>query len=68
MIDELERMWKEAAVSNTRRWAGIRLEGLKKSTKNFGHDNGSPGRDLFSEIPRSTIVNHGPTDFQSIKR
>jgi hypothetical protein len=42
MNDELERMWKEAVVAYLKYYPGIRLEGPRKTTKNFSQDNWCP--------------------------
>jgi hypothetical protein len=49
--DELERIWKEAAVASSRYYAGICLQGLEKTTKFISPDGLRPGRDSNRKSP-----------------
>jgi hypothetical protein len=42
MNDELERIWKEVVMAY---YPGIRLEGLRKTTKNLSQNSQSPDWD-----------------------
>jgi hypothetical protein len=55
MINELERIWKEAAVVYSRYYPGTCFVGLRKITNNLSQDSRSPGRDL----------NPGPTKYEA---
>jgi hypothetical protein len=50
-----------------RYYPGIRLEGLRKTTKNFNHDSRSPGARIESGTSRmrNMSVNHWTTTFGS---
>jgi hypothetical protein len=43
--DELERIWKEAAVASSRYYAGICLQGLEKTSKFISQDRLRHDRD-----------------------
>jgi hypothetical protein len=45
MNDNLERIWKEAVVTQSTYYAGIFPEGLKEIAKYFIQDSRCPGRD-----------------------
>jgi hypothetical protein len=50
--DELEWIWKEAAVAYVlSSYPRIRLEGLRKTMKNLSQDSRSRGRDLNTGLP-----------------
>jgi hypothetical protein len=51
--DELERIWKEAAVAYLilRYYPGICLERLRQTIKNLSEDSLTPGRDLNPDPP-----------------
>jgi hypothetical protein len=45
MIDELEGVWKEVVVTQSRYCSGIVLEELRKNTKNLSQENRRSGPD-----------------------
>jgi hypothetical protein len=47
----MEKMWKERIVPNLRRYLGICLEGLRKTTKSLRQYNQSPGTGLNPRTP-----------------
>jgi hypothetical protein len=49
--NELERIWKETAMSDLRYHLGICLEGLRKRTKQFCQERQSFNEDLNSRFP-----------------
>jgi hypothetical protein len=52
MVDELERIWKEAVLAKSRYCPGIiYIEGLKKTTENVSQCSRCPSRDLNRALP-----------------
>jgi hypothetical protein len=51
MNDELERIWKEAAVVDLRYYPGIFLEGLRNITRDLSLDSRCPGPDSNQVLP-----------------
>jgi hypothetical protein len=52
MIDELERIWKQAVMVLLRYYHGISLEGLRKTTKALSQDSWWPSSDVNQTFPR----------------
>jgi hypothetical protein len=55
MNDELERIWKEAVMPISRYCAGIRLEGLRKTTIDFIQNSQYPSRDSNQAAPEYNL-------------
>jgi hypothetical protein len=53
--DELARMEGSGRGLILRYYPGIRLEGLRKTTKKLSQDSQSPGRDLNLEPPEYKV-------------
>jgi hypothetical protein len=45
MVNDMQRVWNEAAVTWSGYYSGIFLKGLRKTTKNVSFDSRCPGRD-----------------------
>jgi hypothetical protein len=55
MCDELERIWKEAAVAESGYYPGICLEGVKEITKDLIQVSRCPGRDSNKHFPNRSL-------------
>jgi hypothetical protein len=55
MNDELENIWKEAVVAESRYYPSICLGGLRKTTKILSQDIWFPARDSKREHPEYAL-------------
>jgi hypothetical protein len=62
VIDELERIWKEAAMAYPRYYPEIFLGWLRKTRKNLSQDFRFPGRDLNRTLPEYSAERYLYTD------
>jgi hypothetical protein len=51
MIDEVERITREAVVAYSRYYPRICLDGLRKTTENLSQNSRCPGRSVNARIP-----------------
>ena len=54
VINDLERIWNEAVVVQSKYYPDICVEKLGKTTKTLCEDGKSPGRDLDQRPPENT--------------
>jgi hypothetical protein len=58
MNDELERIWKEAIVTQSKYFRGICMEGLRKITDNVTENSGSPEKNSNLALPVTCLEHY----------
>jgi hypothetical protein len=61
MNDEMERIWKEAIVAQSKYYPRIFLEGLKKTTKNTVRTAGVAAETRTEHLPNTSLEHYYST-------